>query len=692
MNYSAAILRGLAVLALASFAILEGCGVSPSPITVNVLPSTAVVPNGKSQQLTATVQNDPKNLGVTWTIDAPGCAGFNVCGKIDASGKYTASGQDFDQGLSITATSVADPTKKATVKIFVTPIGVAVSPTSATVQNGGAQQFVATGYPNGAPLGGAAVWRVSGSGCTGASCGTIDSTGRYIAPASPPTPPIVTITAADVADSSTAGTATVILGTNLDNAKLKGQYAFLVQGYDYEGYAIAGSFTADGNGNITAGVLDSNYSSLESVSTNKAFTGTYSIGSDNRGSMSISGGSGTSTYSFALDSFASGVAGRGRLVGLNDSRTSGVLAKQDTTAFSTAAITGGYAFGLTGTSSTDFSIQGGDPVSVSDTLVADGRFTASGGSLSAGQIDVHSLGVAFNSSGTPAANLPFAGTYAVDTNGRGTAVLTFAGQDPNLSNFSFYVISATELLFIELDNCPSVCTIKNEISGFALQQSGLPFSLGSLNGTSVFSLSTGSAAGSDAVVGLESFDGNGNLTGTSDANNGGVITSNMALAGTYTVDNNGLGRGAITLADDQQAKPIYLISPGKAFIIDKEQMGILEPQAGGFFSDVSVAGNYVMGTLSTPLNSLSNTTSGIVTSIGTGSLSGTSDGTGGSGQNFTGTYSVAPNGRATLAITPRVGSPSNMVFYLVSPSKAVGIQVDPGAANPAVNIIEKEVG
>jgi hypothetical protein len=638
--------------------------------------------------LTATV-NDPKNLGVTWTIDAPGCAGPNFnCGKIDASGKYTASGQDFDQGLSITATSVADPTKKATATIFVTPIGIAVSPTSATVQNGGAQQFAATTYPDDAPLGGAAVWRVSGSGCTGASCGTIDSTGKYIAPATAPTPPIVTVTAADVADSSTAGTATVILGSNLDNAKLKGQYAFLVQEYaDFDGsYAIAGSFTADGNGNITAGIADFNYSSSESVSTNKAFTGTYSVGSDNRGSMSI----GFGTYSFVLDSFASGVAGRGRLVGSDSfTRASGVLAKQDPTAFSTAAITGGYAFGLAGTSNTDFSIQYGDSVSVSDALVADGRFTASGGSLSAGQIDVHSLGVAFNSSGTPAADLSFAGTYAVDTNGRGTAVLTFAGQDPNLSNFSFYVISATELLFIELDNCPSVCTIKNEISGFALQQSGGPFSLGSLNGTSVFSLSTGSAAGSDAVVGLESFDGNGHLGVTSDANNGGVIASNMALAGTYTVDNSGLGRGAITLADDQQPKPIYLISPGKAFIIDsKEQMGILEPQAGGFFSDVSVAGNYAMGTLSTPLDSLSDTI-GIFTSIGTGSLSGTSDGTGGSGQNFTGTYSVAPNGRATLAITPSVGSPSNVVFYLVSPSKAVGIQVDPGAANPAVNIIEK---
>ena len=38
-------------------------------------------------------------------------------------------------------------------------------------------------------------WSVAGTGCSGASCGTIDATGKYSAPATVPDPAIVTVTA-----------------------------------------------------------------------------------------------------------------------------------------------------------------------------------------------------------------------------------------------------------------------------------------------------------------------------------------------------------------------------------------------------------------------------------------------------------------------------------------------------------------
>ena len=50
------------------------------------------------------------------------------------------------------------------------PGGVTVSPASATVQTGGLQQFTATVSPSGANQ--AVTWSLSGTGCTGASCGT----------------------------------------------------------------------------------------------------------------------------------------------------------------------------------------------------------------------------------------------------------------------------------------------------------------------------------------------------------------------------------------------------------------------------------------------------------------------------------------------------------------------------------------
>ena len=87
------------------------------------------------------------------------------------------------------------------------PTAVTVSPSSAAVQTGGVQQFTATVSPSGANQ--AVTWSLSGTGCTGASCGTIDATGKYTAPASVPNPPTVTARATSVADSAKAAIASV---------------------------------------------------------------------------------------------------------------------------------------------------------------------------------------------------------------------------------------------------------------------------------------------------------------------------------------------------------------------------------------------------------------------------------------------------------------------------------------------------
>src|SRR6267378_1055224 len=86
------------------------------------------------------------------------------------------------------------------------PPGVTVSPTSPTVITGGTQQFTATVSPSGANQ--AVTWSLSGMGCTGAGCGTIDATGKYTAPATVPNPPTVTVTARSVADATKSATAT----------------------------------------------------------------------------------------------------------------------------------------------------------------------------------------------------------------------------------------------------------------------------------------------------------------------------------------------------------------------------------------------------------------------------------------------------------------------------------------------------
>src|ERR1700739_1502725 len=132
------------------------------------------------------------------------------------------------------------------------PARVTVSPASVTVQTGGVQQFTATVSPSGANQ--AVTWSLSGTGCTGASCGTIDATGKYASPATAPTPATVTLTATSVTDATKSASATITLTApaHADLAKLTGPYAFLFNGGDSGGaVVIAGSFTADGSGNIT---------------------------------------------------------------------------------------------------------------------------------------------------------------------------------------------------------------------------------------------------------------------------------------------------------------------------------------------------------------------------------------------------------------------------------------------------------
>lgn len=660
---------------------------APTATSVSISPATAYVEVGYVAQFTAQGQNDPR--GVSWSI--AGCSG--VCGTIDSTGKYSAATNPT--ALQVVATSVSDPTKSARAAVYVTPtpVGIAVSPAVVTVPSGGAQLFNATGTP--LPAVSVVTWTVSGSGCAGGACGTIDSNGMYQAPATIPSPPSVVVSATSATDPSISGSAVVTLGSDSNNAELNGQYAFLVAGYDGDGnVAMAGSFVADGNGNISSGITDQNFSSSGFVATNLTFTGTYSVGSDNRASLTLLARGATvftsgfsETFSFALNSFAAGVAGRGRMIELDNEQqwTTGILAKQDPTAFTTAAVNGGYAFGFAGTGQTGWP------------LTANGRFTANGGSLTAGQSDVYGLGLTESGGGSvePALNLPFTGSYEVSANGRGTAVLNFSTQ-PGFSNFSFYVVSASELLFIETDACvgSGKCTEKAGISGAALQQSGGPFSTSSLEGTTVLNLTgagVSTANGGSVAVGLESFDGAGGLVGTRSENNAGVITIGTEFDGNYTVDANGLGRGLITVSGDPEPKPFYLVSPGKGFIIDSNsyEAGEFASQTGGPFANQSISGDYTLGTLPWVFNWAFSPSCAVMTSDGSGGLRGVSDGHDGTDQSFAGTYNVTSNGEATMVITPQIGTSTNWIFYMVSPSKALGIDVDAGSANIAIAIIEK---
>src|SRR5690349_12947214 len=84
----------------------------------------------------------------------------------------------------------------------------------------------------------------------------------------------------------------------VNNAELNGNYAFNFNGFSVAAggailtgrsvvLASVGRFTADGAGNLTNGELDVNGIGAGSVYTQQPFTGTYAIGADNRGMMTL---------------------------------------------------------------------------------------------------------------------------------------------------------------------------------------------------------------------------------------------------------------------------------------------------------------------------------------------------------------------------------------------------------------------
>jgi hypothetical protein len=365
------------------------------------------------------------------------------------------------------------------------------------------------------------------------------------------------------------------------------------------------------------------------------------------------------------------------MIELDGNIGTGILAKQDPTAFSAAAINGNYAFGFSGRQS-----PGAFP------SAAIGRFTAVGGDISAGQLDLNTVNAQGGLFPRVLLSQPFTAIYDVSSTGRGTAVFTFSDQELGFSHFVFYVVSANELLFLEDDSCPATeCAPLGEIGGVALRQVGVPFTVASLHGASVTSFTGDGSQNTRVSVGMETFDGKGGMTGTKDENNGGVFTSDT-FNGTYTVDNDGEGHGVITVAGD--TKTFYLVANGTAFAIDTNpaMFGMLEAQSGGPFTNASLSGQYVEGTLPWPDNWDFSPVSGIANADGKGNLTTVTDGTSSTGLTSAGTYSVDTAGRTTLHLTPDNRSPLNMVYYLISPSKAAGVSTDAGT-NLGVQVLEK---
>jgi hypothetical protein len=623
-----------------------------------------------TQQFTASVSGS-SNQAVTWSVSGASCTGA-ACGTISSTGLYTAPATvpSPHATVSVTAASQSNPSQTRVVNVRIVDILVTVLPNSATVALNGIQQFTAQSNPS-API----TWSLTGAGCVGAACGTISSTGLYTAPSALPSPPTVTVTAASAVDiNATPANATVTLVSSF-NSRVKGTYGFHFSGFDAGGAVYsAGIFTADGSGNISAGIEDVNRTT---GTQNLAFTGSYTVGSDNRGTLILVAGSVTSSYQFAIGSGGEAIFIESDATG---TRGAGVIDKADSSSFSNGAISGPFVIGLSGCDLT------GKHVGLAGLFTTDGAAPIGGVSL--GALDI-------NDAGNHISSASLSGNYAVASNGRGTMAVTSALG--TTYNFAFYVVASAELFIVSTD---PVSATNPRVGGLVIGQGTMAFSNSTLNGNGVFNLTGLNAAPSSVVAaGILSTDGSGNLTSSSifDENNAGTIVSQQALAGTYAMAANGMGTISLTSGSPPASSfVLYAVTANKGFLLDVSSsdalFGFLEPQVAGnagTFSAATIQGSFVTGTTSTSITSATNI-SGVLTLDGSSSISGKQDQStqsgNTSGQTVAASYTVSSNGRGTETVTSP--SAANRVLYVVNGSKFVTIDVD--SANTAATVIESE--
>ena len=177
-----------------------------STVVVAIVPSSATIPAGSSQQFLATVTG-ASNTAVTWQVN--GVTGGNTTvGTISSAGLYQAPATVPASAITVTAISDANGTTLSTASVTIAASGapglaVSTNPAGVTVvYTSTTQAFIATvsGESNTA-----VTWQVNGTAGGNSTVGTIDDSGNYTAPATVPSPALVIITAVSQADATVTG-------------------------------------------------------------------------------------------------------------------------------------------------------------------------------------------------------------------------------------------------------------------------------------------------------------------------------------------------------------------------------------------------------------------------------------------------------------------------------------------------------
>ncbi len=479
----------------------------------------------------------------------------------------------------------------------------------------------------------------------------------------------------------------------LNNGLLNGHYAFMMKGWSGSTTATsaAGSFVADGSGDLSGGLIDVADQSKNPGTQSLQFTGTYCVGSDNLAILTVNPtGGNTATFAAALDASD----GNGHIIGYDTSGKliSGLLRQQTTSAFSTG-VSGNYAFGLVGAD------QGGSRFALA------GHFDSNGGSLS-GEADYDDSGSFSPQSGNPSLNSTTNLTVN-STTGRGTATISFSSPLGTTWNFVFYVVNTNELIMMALDSTeltspPTPWIMTGRVFS---QASNLTFS-----GTAVMAMSDIKNSAPDLQAGtltITSSGTNGTFSLAMDDNQAGTLQS-ATITGDYNITSDGrtpISGLAGCPGGCTNAPIFYLYGTNLAFEVGtggSGQFGNMIAQTGTSFTASSLAATYMGGTEGSVTDNGSVSATTVTFSSTDETVSGTEDKNslnGGVTSPTTGAISAdycpatsgttcsgsSSNGRFLICTTSgcTAGSLQN-ILYMISDSEWVIMDADSGDNNPKI--------
>jgi hypothetical protein len=437
---------------------------------------------------------------------------------------------------------------------------------------------------------------------------------------------------------------------NFSNASLKGQYVYQLSGTDTTNgvnafpYYEAGVFVSEGaTPTLTTGA------------------GTYSIKNDGTGSLTLNNALGTVTLAVTIVS-----SSKAYLIeadaGLN---SSGMAELQDSTATSSAP-GGTFAFRLhTANTSQMFSLS----------AASVGVFTASGGTVSTGTMDVDRGGTLNNGTASP---LTFTGSFNAPPNlGRGTG--TFTDSSNTTLSFIYYVVDANNVRFLSSSSGLLGIGRAEKQSSPALSGS---YAFGGRGNT------VNNGINAVDTVGAFSASGGSITTGAIDAVEDGSNLSTTISGGSYTTTANGRATVTLNASSGTVQATFWMVSPSRGFFLitndsNAVEDGTLDLQS-GTFTNATMNGQFAFmmdgfdttqlldrlgtltwdGTSKLTLNEVANSSATGQGAISPGVL--------------TGNYSVSSNGRAVGTISNLSLTNNDLVFYLISGGDAYLLQNDSG--------------